>query len=102
MLELLEEENNKAHYFVGSEDDNLIFLDPHYVNEAIKKEEFKEFDVSSYIWETPLTLNMENLDPCIGFGFLVHSQEDFNDFKEEIMDQISQDSNFPIYIQESI
>jgi hypothetical protein len=40
---------NKALYFVGHEGDSLIFLDPHYVTDAIKKENITNFDVSSYI-----------------------------------------------------
>jgi hypothetical protein len=38
---------DKALYFVGHEGNSLIFLDPHYVTDAIKKDDEK-FSVSSY------------------------------------------------------
>ena len=39
---------NKALYFVGHEGDNLVFLDPHYVSDAIPSKEAKHFELESY------------------------------------------------------
>ena len=89
---------NKAHYFVGSENNNLVFLDPHYVNEAIKKDSCDDFDVSSYVWDNPMTLSMDNLDPGLGFGFLVNNEEEFNDLKQNIEKHKCEDPNLGGYL----
>ena len=39
---------NKALYFVGHEGDNLIFLDPHFVSDAILAKDYDNFDIESY------------------------------------------------------
>lgn len=75
---------NKALYFVGYEGDNLIFLDPHFVSDAIPKESHHDFDISSYVWKTPKKLAMTHLDPCLGVGFLVHDAADFNDLVAQL------------------
>lgn len=39
---------NKALFFVGHEGDNLIFLDPHIVQDAIPAKSIETFDLKSY------------------------------------------------------
>uniref|UniRef100_A0A7S3JJD3 Cysteine protease n=1 Tax=Euplotes harpa TaxID=151035 RepID=A0A7S3JJD3_9SPIT len=74
---------NKALYFVGSEGDSLIFLDPHYVHDAVSKD-YKNFSLETYSCDTPKKLSMGYLDPCLGFGFLIRDEDDFIDFKRRI------------------
>ena len=87
---------NKALYFVGHEGDSLIFLDPHYVTDAIKKENITNFDVSSYIWKTPKKLAMNYLDPWLGVGFLVKDSHDFEDLKKQLKQLKKQDPSHNI------
>jgi cysteine protease ATG4 len=75
---------NKALYFVGYEGNGLIFLDPHYVNDAIQKRDVEEFDVSSYTCKTPKKLDMSSLDPCLSVGFLVKTADDFISLKNDL------------------
>lgn len=75
---------NKALYFVGYEGNSLIFLDPHYVNDAIKRSELENFDVSTYTCKIPKKLAFSSLDPCLSVGFLVKSADEFISLKNDL------------------
>lgn len=91
---------NKALYFVGSEEDNLIFLDPHYVNEAIKKEDIDSFDLDQFVCDNPMKMWMSYLDPWLGFGFLIKNESEFRDFIKEINRKKEKYHLFPIFVQD--
>lgn len=85
----------KSLYFVGYEDDNLLFLDPHYVQEATLE---NQIPLDSYSCQTPLKIDIKNLDPCLNFGFLITSEQEFDSFIKTIEEFKSEDSQFPIFI----
>jgi cysteine protease ATG4 len=87
-----------AYYFVGhterpaglepatkgkrDESDRLIFLDPHYVNPQLDPEVAYEvgsrhFHCTEY---AARSIHMSELDPCLSFGFLIESQEQYERF----------------------
>ena len=90
---------NKALYFVGSEGDNLIFLDPHYVNEAVKAEDSLTFSLDTFSCDNPMKMWMSYLDPWLGFGFLINDESEFREFIKEIKKKKEKDCHFPIFIQ---
>ena len=78
---------NKALYFVGYQGDNLLFLDPHYEQEALRLTEgmeSKNLDISTYTCTQPKLLDMTQLDTWLGIGFLVKNSEDFSQLKTQL------------------
>ena len=72
---------NKALYFVGHQGQNLLFLDPHYVQKAIPERDSKKFETSSYTCQIPKTLDMRQMDPGLGIGFYLKTYQDFSNLK---------------------
>lgn len=70
---------SSAHYFVGTHDDCLLFLDPHKTQPALESVE----DVSSRGADAglqasrPLPLRWSRLNPSLCLGFLVKTREEF-------------------------
>ncbi|KAJ1680296.1 Cysteine protease atg4 [Spiromyces aspiralis] len=63
---------SSALYFVGYEDSDLIYLDPHYTRPAIPskpKGKFTMDDFASYHCDTPRKIALSRIDPCMVFGF---------------------------------
>ena len=104
-----------AYYFVGhterpagsepkpkgtrDEADRLIFLDPHFVNPQVDPETSYEpgsshFHCSQY---AARSIHMSELDPCLSFGFLIESGEQFGQFIEQIQKGIKLDGDFQIF-----
>lgn len=64
---------NLAFYFVGCKDEeHLIYLDPHivqsYVSDILKK---YPNNLHKFHTKEARCINMDKLDPCLGFGFLI-------------------------------
>lgn len=65
---------NSCYYLAGSQENFLIYLDPHYVHRA----DFNTSDVlRTYRCETPLLVPIKDLDPSMAFGFLCTSKHEF-------------------------
>ncbi|KAJ1919343.1 Cysteine protease atg4 [Mycoemilia scoparia] len=63
---------SSALYFVGYEDNDLIYLDPHYTRPAIPlkpKGAFETKDFGTYHCDTPRKISISRIDPCMVFGF---------------------------------
>jgi len=77
---------NHALYFIGSVDQELIYLDPHTTQAAIDFETIsnanliKKFDDSSYHQENALRMRIEQLDPSIALCFYFNSENDFEEW----------------------
>lgn len=71
--------SSSAHFFVGTHDDSLLFLDPHRTQPALESLEA----VSDRSWDPglraprPLPMRWGSLNPSVCFGFLVRSPEAF-------------------------
>eukprot|EP00350_Pseudokeronopsis_sp_OXSARD2_P000181 CAMPEP_0170557902 /NCGR_PEP_ID=MMETSP0211-20121228/31108_1 /TAXON_ID=311385 /ORGANISM="Pseudokeronopsis sp., Strain OXSARD2" /LENGTH=185 /DNA_ID=CAMNT_0010869339 /DNA_START=804 /DNA_END=1358 /DNA_ORIENTATION=+ len=96
---------NLAFYFVGiQEPNNLIFLDPHLVLKKVDNVMATyEYHKKDFMQDEPRSVHMSKLDPCLGFGFLIKSIEDFNDFVTKLRkDKVADDENsiFSIYQSE--
>jgi len=89
-----------AYYFYGYADDDLLYLDPHEVQnyETNLLEDMKD---ASYHCKTMWKLKFCNLDPSIALGFLCKNKEDFENLMSSLrtINSKSDDSSsmFEIY-----
>ncbi|KAI9297231.1 hypothetical protein K502DRAFT_323397 [Neoconidiobolus thromboides FSU 785] len=70
-------------YFMGFEDDNIIYSDPHHSRPALASKNIDEYnyeDFLSYHCELPNKINIAQLDPCMLLGFYCDNQKEFLDF----------------------
>lgn len=73
----------KSFYFIGAQGDELIYLDPHFVQEA--ETSFGHggmINTSSFHCQTPRTLNIAKIDPTMSLGFYFENKEEFDDFRK--------------------
>jgi len=70
-------------YFVGSSDEDLVYLDPHTVQDAVYKDQLadKNFPteelVATYHCGTPRLIPIRSIDPSFAVGFYVDSEKSF-------------------------
>jgi len=69
----------RAYYIVGYIDDNLIYIDPHYVQDAINRDEITTKG-NTYHCSNLNYLHYKNLDSSITFCFLIKNECDFRHF----------------------
>ena len=60
----------KGLYFVGYEDDKLLYLDPHYVQDEVKKANFKKYE-HTFMCNELRKVGRESLDPSMAFIFYI-------------------------------
>ena len=60
-------------YFIGYQDNEVIYLDPHTTQKSSSKQE-------TYHCKTPLKLPISKIDPSMALGFLCSTKQDFEDF----------------------
>lgn len=87
---------NFAYYFCGFIDkadtdqeplNQLIFLDPHIVRASSEP----------YSCSEPRILNMEQLDPCLSFGFLIKSEEEFLQLQVSLVEGVAESGEYSIF-----
>ncbi|KAJ9082246.1 Cysteine protease atg4 [Entomophthora muscae] len=81
---------SSSFFFMGVEDDEIIYLDPHHSRPAINLKSPVEWaveDFSSYHCAQPRKLSIGALDPCMLIGFYCSTQEQFLDLCGKIEDQ---------------
>ena len=61
-------QGNAALYFIGHQNLDLIFLDPHVTQQAVEKPEKIWAEHLSYHYSSPFKLSVEKLDTCICYG----------------------------------
>ena len=76
----------KSFYFIGYRGKNLIYLDPHKVNNNVILDDcFPNIkDLLSYHCLIPNEINVNKIDPSLSIGFYIDSQKDFDTFCESI------------------
>lgn len=66
-------------YFMGFQEDKLIFLDPHLCQENVDVHE-ENFSVASFHCSSPRKMRINKLDPCCCVGFYCATRMDFEQF----------------------
>jgi len=68
-------------YFIGYQDDQIIYLDPHIVQPSVRHDQNVEpCDIESYHCKVPLKMPILNIDPSLAIGFFFKTKQDFFDF----------------------
>ncbi|MEQ2309706.1 hypothetical protein AMECASPLE_001387, partial [Ameca splendens] len=73
----------QACYFVGFQDDNLIYMDPHYCQSFVNIST-SDFPLQSYHCPSPKKMPFSKMDPSCTIGFYSKSVEDYEKIKEEL------------------
>lgn len=68
---------NSSLYFVGYQDDDLIYLDPHVVQPTVTPRH--DVQDSTYHCHQPLKMHITELDPTLAIGFYCRTPTDFED-----------------------
>ncbi|XP_035755870.1 cysteine protease ATG4B isoform X2 [Egretta garzetta] len=76
---------NSAHYFIGYVGEELIYLDPHTTQPAVEPNDSSCLpDESFHCQHPPCRMSIAELDPSIAVGFFCNTEEDFNDWCQQI------------------
>jgi len=67
----------QSFYFVGVQDEYLVYLDPHIVHETIRIEQ--EFSDETYHCAVPQKMHVSDVDPSLAIGFYCHTKLEFMD-----------------------
>ncbi|CAB4424750.1 unnamed protein product [Rhizophagus irregularis] len=81
-------------YFVAVQDDDLLYLDPHFVRPAINLSKTPEFPIEDYHSTIVRMMDISEMDPSMLLGFLCQSSQDFDNFCIRIEKLNSQ---FPLF-----
>ncbi|KAI8911149.1 hypothetical protein EDD86DRAFT_204506 [Gorgonomyces haynaldii] len=70
-------------YFCGHQENNLVYLDPHYQQPSLPLRDphaFTKSDFASYHCDKPQIMALKDMDPSMVAGFLFKQPSDFEDF----------------------
>nr|XP_020489352.1 cysteine protease ATG4C isoform X1 [Labrus bergylta] len=73
----------QACYFVGFQDDSLIYMDPHYCQSFVDVST-SDFPLQSYHCPSPKKMPFSKMDPSCTIGFYSRSVQDFERIKQEL------------------
>nr|XP_014425070.1 cysteine protease ATG4B isoform X2 [Pelodiscus sinensis]XP_025036470.1 cysteine protease ATG4B isoform X2 [Pelodiscus sinensis] len=76
---------NSAHYFIGYVGEELVYLDPHTTQPAVDASDSGCIpDESFHCQHPPCRMSIAELDPSIAVGFFCNTEEDFNDWCQQV------------------
>lgn len=79
--------SSRAYYFIGCCNNNLIFLDPHYVQSTIPLNNFgTDLLYKSYVPNDIYYMNIKDLTPSFTIGFAIKDMEGFKQCMEKLTD----------------
>ncbi|XP_023233737.1 cysteine protease ATG4C-like isoform X1 [Centruroides sculpturatus] len=86
-------------YFIGWQDDKLIYLDPHYCQEVV---DFciTDFPLQSFHCTAPRKMTCTRMDPSCTIGFYCKTKKDFLNFTRainQILAPYKQKGDYPIF-----
>jgi len=72
----------QSFWFVGFQDDYLVFLDPHIVQESLQPN--TKFSDESYHCSVPQKIHISEVDPSLAIGFYCHTKDEFDNLCSSI------------------
>uniref|UniRef100_H3DL66 Cysteine protease n=1 Tax=Tetraodon nigroviridis TaxID=99883 RepID=H3DL66_TETNG len=89
----------QACYFVGFQDDSLIYMDPHYCQSFVDVST-SDFPLQSFHCPSPKKMPFTKMDPSCTLGFYSRSAQDFEKIKQELTKllQPSSKEKYPAFI----
>ena len=87
-------------YFVGFQDDDLIHLDPHLVQDAVVKDPRGFFPPESFHCNSPRKMNASKMDPSCCLGFFCPTEANFEAWCELVKTLAvppESDSDYPLF-----
>ena len=77
--------NTRAFYFIGKCGNNLIFLDPHYVQQTLTLKQIGTMDVQdTYIPNDIFYMNIDELSPSFSIAFAVNNMKNFKKLMKKL------------------
>jgi len=72
-------------YFIGYQDNQIIYLDPHFVQAYIPfdSDSVSQKDFMTYQCRVPLKMPIQDIDPSLAIGFFFPTRSDFDIFVQE-------------------
>lgn len=71
---------HSSFFFVGYQDNKVLYMDPHFVQPTVKIDDDPVFPIESYRMEIPQAMPFVDIDPSLALGFLCSTQAEFDDF----------------------
>jgi len=83
---------SKAYYFIGFQNQKLLYFDPHYVQDSPHTELGDSY--KTYFLEKCFQIHVKDIDTSVGFGFYLRNADDYYEFKSALVHNIKRDQNF--------
>ncbi|CAH1774286.1 unnamed protein product [Owenia fusiformis] len=87
-------------YFLGWQDDKLVYLDPHCSQDVVDTRS-RDYDTRTFHCMSPRKLSIEKMDPSCTIGFYCKNKEDFDEFvvrTQEVAFPPMQKDQYPMFI----
>jgi len=87
-------------FFVGYQDDYVIFLDPHTVRPSVKPDQ--DFSSESFHCNAPQKMSIASIDPSLAIGFFCANEREFNDLCTQLqtLTAVEGDTTLPFSIEQ--
>ncbi|XP_070302427.1 cysteine protease ATG4C-like [Salvelinus sp. IW2-2015] len=80
---IIKGKSKQACYFVGFQDDSLIYMDPHYCQSFVDVST-SHFPLQSYHCPSPKKMPFSKMDPSGTIGFYSRSTQDYERISQEL------------------
>lgn len=87
-------------YFVGWQDDKLIYLDPHYCQDTVNTGDVV-YPIQSFHCMSPRKMAFSKMDPSCTVGFYCRSRKDLQTFIDQVPDMVvppRQRGSYPLFV----